>query len=503
MRTKRIAIIGAGIAGLTAAIDLARLGFAVTLLERAESPGGKMREVEVAGKRLDAGPTVFTLRDVFEQLYSDAGTTLSAHLKLLPISVLARHAWNDSDHLDLHSSLPESAAAIGHFAGAAESKGFLAFAAQAERIYRTLNMSFMRAAKPNPIELSRRIGFTNIADLLNIQPFANMYQSISRYFADPRLRQLFARYATYCGSSPFDSPATLMLIAHVEQAGVWTIEGGMHRLAQSLAKLATSLGANLRYGTAVSRVDLERGRVAAVETAAGERLAVDALVCNADNNALALGLFGASVRSSVKAIAPAARSLSAVTWNLVARTEGFPLAHHSVFFGDDYESEFVDVFRRGRLPERPTVYVCAQDRANPDRADGAAAAREPERLLCLVNAPAIGDTHQFTTAEIQRCEINAFERLERCGLRLLRQPGASCVTSPSDFNRLFPGTGGALYGPASHGWRSSFTRPGSRSRIPGLYLAGGSTHPGPGVPMAALSGRLAAACLAADYASIV
>jgi 1-hydroxycarotenoid 3,4-desaturase len=94
-----------------------------------------------------------------------------------------------------------------------------------------------------------------------------MYQSISRYFADPRLRQLFARYATYCGSSPFDSPATLMLIAHVEQAGVWTIEGGMHRLAQSLAKLATNLGADLRYGTAVSRVDLERGRVAAVETA--------------------------------------------------------------------------------------------------------------------------------------------------------------------------------------------------------------------------------------------
>ena len=133
MRTGRIAVIGAGIAGLTAAIDLARTGFAVTVLERAATPGGKMRQVVVAGAQLDAGPTVFTLRDVFEQLYADAGSSLSAQLKLLPVSVLARHAWDETEHLDLHANLADSAAAIGSFAGAAEAQGFLAFAAQAQR----------------------------------------------------------------------------------------------------------------------------------------------------------------------------------------------------------------------------------------------------------------------------------------------------------------------------------------------------------------------------------
>jgi 1-hydroxycarotenoid 3,4-desaturase len=168
-----------------------------------------------------------------------------------------------------------------------------------------------------------------------------------------------------------------------------------------------------------------------------------------------------------------------------------------VFFGDAYAGEFEDIFVRRRLPENPTVYVCAQDRY-----DGASAAPTPaERLLCLVNAPAIGDSHEFEPAEIEQCEQRTFERLRRCGLEVEGRPEATRVTTPSDFNRLFPATGGALYGPASHGWLSSFTRPGSRSRIPGLYLAGGSTHPGPGVPMAAISGRLAAASLCADFAS--
>jgi 1-hydroxycarotenoid 3,4-desaturase len=181
----------------------------------------------------------------------------------------------------------------------------------------------------------------------------------------------------------------------------------------------------------------------------------------------------------------------------VAETRGFPLARHSIFFSDDYKAEFHQILGDGRLPAAPTIYICAQDRDDAGRRGE----NGPERLLCLINAPPCGDTKSFSIAEIDACANRVFAFLERCGLTIHRRPEATVTTTPRDFEALFPKTGGALYGQASHGWQASFRRPGSRTKIPGLYLAGGSVHPGAGVPMAALSGRLAAAALLSDLAS--
>jgi 1-hydroxycarotenoid 3,4-desaturase len=289
-----------------------------------------------------------------------------------------------------------------------------------------------------------------------------------------------------------------MLIAHVEQQGVWTVAGGMYCLVEALTDLAASHGAVLRYDAPVTEILLDNGRAAGVRLASGETLAADAVVVNADAAALTDGLFGSRAAPAVRLPEAGERSLSAMTWALSASTSGFPLARHNVFFSRDYAAEFDAIFRRHELPAQPTVYVCAQDRGAPDQApaDGA-----QEGLLVLVNAPAIGDRREFTCTEIEQCTNAAFGLLANCGLTVRRRTEATALSTPADFERLFPATGGALYGQAVHGTMAAFRRPGSRSAIPYLYLAGGSVHPGPGVPMAVLSGRLAAASLLEDLTS--
>jgi len=493
--SRRVIVVGAGIGGLVAALELAASGVEVLLLERAAQPGGKMRELTVDGAAMDAGPTVFTMRWVFDELFDAVGARLIDHLQLAPVSVLARHAWSEGERLDLFADKARSADAIGALAGPQASRGYLAFCERARGIYQSLEQPFLRGSRPNPLSLVQRAGLRGLPGLMRISPFATLWSELGRHFADPRLRQLFGRYATYCGASPYQAPATLMLVAHVEQEGVWRVEGAMHRVAQEMAALARERGATLRFNTPVSEVLMRGGRACGVRLTDGEELAAEAVVFNGDVAALGAGLLGDALRSAAAPVAAAQRSLSALTWNLRAPTRGFPLSHHTVFFSNDYAAEFDDL-RRGRLPSSPTVYVCAQDRSDDD-----AAVSTAERLLLIVNAPARGDTRAFTPEELNRCESQTFQQMARCGLQVDRHPSCTQMTTPQHFEQLFPATGGALYGRAAHGWMASFTRPGSRSRLPGLYLAGGSVHPGPGVPMAALSGRQAAASVIADRAS--
>jgi 1-hydroxycarotenoid 3,4-desaturase len=496
MPRERVVIVGAGVAGLVSAFALAARGLDVTVVERCTSLGGKMRQVAIGPSLIDSGPTVFTMRWVFEELFEAAGRNFADHVSLRPLEVLARHAWDEHARLDLFTDEERTIDAIGDFAGAVEADGYRAFCRDTKRIYDILEKPFLRAAQPSMGGLIGADGFRGLLRLPQIKPFSSMWSALGRYFADPRLQQLFGRYATYCGSSPYLAPATLMLVAHVEREGVWSIDGGMHALAKALAEGAKSFGATIRLGQEVSEVLISCGRVNGVRLASGERITSETVILNADVGAVATGLFGVPVRHAAVAIPPPARSLSAMTWSLFAETGGFPLRRHNVFFSGDYAAEFDDIFVRGVLPNEPTVYVCAQDRDDQDTL-----ASGPERLLILVNAPANGDRHAYHAAEVDQCAQRTFGVLERSGLQIRRRADALQVTTPADFNRMFPATGGALYGRNSHGWTASFQRPGVRTKIPGLYLAGGSTHPGPGVPMAALAGRSAAASLLADLTS--
>ena len=493
----RVVIVGAGIAGLVAAFALAARGLDVTLVERAPLPGGKMREIDIGPTRIDSGPTVFTMRWVFDELFAQAGLDFADAVSLRPLNVLARHAWDDNARFDLFADDRQTVDAIGAFAGAGEARRYRNFCTDSRRIFQILEKPFLRSSRPSMTSLIGSNGFRGLVDLPRIKPFTSMWNALGRYFHDPRLRQLFARYATYCGSSPFDAPATLMLVAHVERDGVWSIDGGMQKLATALVAIASSRGVRFRFNETVTGVLTQNGKVSGVALAGGEQIPASFVIMNADVSAIAGGLFGDDIADAAPGIPVKARSLSAMTWSIVANTRGFPLSRHSVFFSRDYKAEFEALFCRSEMPNEPTVYVCAQDRD-----DDAIVSPGSERLFVLINAPPIGDHHTFSSEEIDRCAQRTFGMLARCGLKIQHRSRTTQVTTPTDFNNLFPATGGALYGRSSHGWMASFQRPGARTKIPGLYLAGGSTHPGPGVPMAALSGRAAASSLLEDLNSM-
>ena len=498
----RVAIIGAGIGGLAAAALLAARGLDVTVVEKASHPGGKARQLIVDGASVDAGPTVFTLRDVFEAIFNECGAELTDFVDIRQADTIARHAWGQGGSLDLHADPLRSEEAIGDFAGAAAARGYRAFRAEAARIHRIIDRPMMRGSKISwPLPLMWRIGLWRMGDLLAIRPYESMWKVLGEHFADQRLRQLFARYSTYCGSSPFETPATLMLVAHVEAQGVWLIDGGMSALAGALMRLAQMHGAKFRFGTGAALIETTQGRASGLILNSGERIAADAVIANADPAALAAGRFGPLGAMAVSAHAPRKRSLSAMVWLAHARTSGFPLKRHNVFFSPDYAQEFADI-RNGSPPADPSVYVCAQDREG----GGQVPPGSRERLQIIVNAPANGDSHDYTEKEKAQCTLAMRRSLQRCGMELggleLEEEFPHTLLTPNAFESFLPSTGGAIYGRASHGWAASFLRQGTRTRIPGLYCAGGSTHPGAGVPMAALSGRLAMDAVLQDLASM-
>ncbi|WP_111538931.1 1-hydroxycarotenoid 3,4-desaturase CrtD [Palleronia aestuarii] len=486
----RILIIGAGIGGLAAAARLAHSGHRVEIFEAGASPGGKMRSLPTAAGLAEAGPTVLTLRAVFDDLFADCNARLEDRVSIVPEPLLARHFWPDGTQLDLFSDHEESAAAIRTFAGPRAESQFHAFAGRAAKLFAAFDAPMMQAGRPNPLTLARRV-MAEPGLLPAIAPHRSLSGLLARNFDDPRLRQLFGRYATYVGGTPDTTPALLSLVWQAEAAGIWRVTGGLSALARAVADLAVERGATLYLDTSVKEIRITDGAVRGVVTG-NDRLHAGEIVLHAgDPRALGAGHLGVAARKAVSSRGTDPRSLSAEVWAFAAKPDGPPLAHHNVFFGADPKTEF-DPIRHGRPPDDPTVYVCAQDRGTnlkPPRI---------ERFETIVNAPP-----GLAEQEYETCRRRTFGTLARRGLTFSPEPSRSdgALTDPQGFGCLFPGSMGALYGRAPTGLMAAFARPRATTRIKGLYLAGGGTHPGPGVPMAGLSGKHAAAAIATARSS--
>ena len=487
-----VVIIGGGAGGLSAALVLRARGYAVTIVEKQRAVGGKLCVERVRDKEVDAGPTVLTLPWTIESLFKVSGVDLHEYIEVERAKIIARHAWPDGSSLDLYADPAETTEAIRAFAGAAETDRYVAFAREIRAVYDAFELPFIRSQRPTLGSLvthATRVGFRSFS---RADAHRSLWSSVSTRLRDPRLIQLFARYATYVGGSPFETPATLSLIAHVEALGVHRVRGGMVRLARALERRAQEVGVELLVAREATEILTESGSAAGVRSSDGSVIRADAVVSNVDVAALGQGLLGHEARRAVKSPRSKDRSLSAVTIAMVAKPTGFPLVHHNVFFSPDYRAEFQDLMGHSRVPDEPTVYLCAQDRSDAPR-DG-----HEERLFLIVNAPPTGDEPgRWQRKERERCETAILRYLTRFGLTL--RPEALTVTTPVEWANRFPGTGGAIYGERPRGVLSPLSKPASRSRLPRLYLTGGSVHPGPGVPMAIQSGFFAADAISEDF----
>lgn len=483
----RIVVIGAGVGGLAAAARLAAAGHRVTVVEQAPVVGGKLGWHAEAGFGFDTGPSLVTLPHLLLEVFGDTGCECG--LELRPVEPLARYGFAGGESVEVGTEGERTAAALDEALGPGTGAAWCALLDYGQRLWRATREPFLEQPLAGALTLGR-LALTRPRDVRLVSPWRSLRDVGRALLADPRLRLMLDRYATYSGSDPRRAPAALAAIPYAEQAyGAWYVPGGLYRIAAALRACAEEFGATVRTGADAVAVVLDAGRVSGVTLAGGERLGCDVVVSDVDAADLYHRLVpGRAAARAVVRLGRLTASYSAFVLLLGVRGRTPGIAHHTVLFPADYDAEF-DALAAGRPAEEPAVYVCAPD-------DPAVAPPGCEAWFVLVNAPRQGTgpgvTDWTAPGVAAGYAEHVLDLLAARGMAVRDRVVLRVVRTPADLARETRAVGGSIYGTSSNGPRAAFLRPGNRSPVPGLFLVGGSAHPGGGLPLVLLGARIVA-----------
>lgn len=477
-------VIGAGLGGLSTAIRLAAKGYVVTVLEKNETVGGKVNFLEANGYSFDTGASLLTMPHVFRDLFEAAGKRLEDYLTLEKLAPICRYFWTDETRFDAYQDLQKTESEIERIAPE-DTANFSRYINDSRRKYEVAERTFLAHSLNDLPKLIRPKYF---ADLLAISGTKTLDKHNAKYFKSPKLQQLFNRFATYNGSSPFQVPATFALIPFVEFGlGAWYVKGGIYQIPKALEKLALEAGVEFRFDSTVEKILVEDKKATGVKLQNGDVLKGDFVIANADAIETYRNLIDEKNRPgfSDKRIAKTEASCSGFVLLLGVKKKFPQLAHHNIFFSDDYKAEFTQIFERKRPAENPTVYICATSRT-----DSTQAPPDSENLFVLVNAPYTSSQTDWTK-EAQNYRNLIIEKLENFGLKDLKNLiEYEKIITPADLESKYLANRGSIYGVSSNSIFSAFMRPPNRARdIGNLIFSSGSTHPGGGMPLVLLSGK--------------
>lgn len=479
---QRVVVIGSGVGGLACAIRLRAAGHQVTVLERNAEVGGKLALFERDGFSFDVGPSLVTLPHVFDEVFQLAGTSLDEQVDLVRLDPQFRYSWRDGSTLEVPDDPDATAVAFDDFSPGAGAQ-WREFDDTGRTIWDISERTFFAGPMSGPMSLLKRMESPN--DLLRIDALRTLRRAARDTFDDKRLRQWAGRYATYSGSSPDKAPATLACIPHIESRfGCWYPMGGLRALRDAFERVARDVGVEIRTSTEVVSITSTPSRVTGVELADGSYVDASIVVANADARHLYSDLL--PDEDALKQVRKAPQSTSGFVLCIGARGTTPDIDHHNVWFSGDAFQEFREI-DAGQLASDPTIYGCVSSTTDPSQApDG------DENWFLLVNTP------PGIEIDAEDYRDLVLDRLAQHGVDLRRRMRFCAHMTPADIEHNYRAPGGAIYGTSSNGKMAAFLRPRNRGTKSGLYLVGGSSHPGGGLPLVTTSARIVADLIADD-----